>query len=134
MKINETEAQHFADQLRAEAVAAGMVVITLRPMRCHGGSYGCFLVDLLTADGGMWMEGSHESESSVRQAIVLYVRGNVREHLLEWTRRNLRDLTWSVGCACGATFRAQTWDDAARGVWEHRDELAAELAEVVVGG
>jgi hypothetical protein len=134
VKIDETEARHVADDLRAEALAAGLDVVTLRTMPCHGGRWGCFLVDLRGPDGVTWMEGSHESESSVRQAIVLYVRGHVRGHVLEWTRRNLRDMTWSVGCACGSTFRAQTWDDAARGVWEHRDELAAELAEAVAGG
>lgn len=134
--IGKEEADQIAEGLRAEAIAAGLEVLYIHPQLCgHRGSWTCYAVDLRPAGDRTWMEGSHESESSVRRAIVLFRDGRVTEHALAWTRRNLRDgHTYSAGCTCGETVRGGNYESALRGIWDHRDEELAAMAEEEADG
>jgi hypothetical protein len=123
---DRTTAERLAGELAELARQANLIVHRLEPQLCHGG-YDCFRVDLAMPDGSTWMEASHESETSIRQAIMLWARGDVG-HGLDWTRENGRDGTWSAGCLCGQVFRAQDPATALRGVQEHWAE-EAEWAE-----
>jgi hypothetical protein len=132
--ISAQEAQQIAESLDEEAVAAGLTVSNLRPQLCgHRGNWSCYVVDLRAADGQTWMEASHESESSIRRAIVLFRDGRADQHALAWTRRNLTDSSYSAACLCGETVRGGRYEDALAGIWEHRDEELAELAEAASG-
>lgn len=66
------QAQTLARRLSKAANKATLTVTTLQPMRCHGGWGKCFLVQIWTSGGRLWMEGSHESEESIREALRLY--------------------------------------------------------------
>lgn len=64
--------------LAREAQAAGLVVLSLAPIRCaHGGGLE-YMVSLWTPDGKLWMGGSHESTSLVRAAIRGWKRAVVQ--------------------------------------------------------
>lgn len=58
-------------QLAREAVAAGLTVTELMPLRCHGGVD--YAIQLWAADGSLWAEGTHEDAEQVRWHISNYV-------------------------------------------------------------
>lgn len=130
MRITQAGAREVAEDLTLEAISAGLTVVTLSPHPCRAESSWCLRVDLRTGDGGCWMEATHESESSVRRAIVLYGQGNVREHTLVGVRGPNRDGSLSAFCACGETSRAFTAEVAKKGIWEHREWELQEAADM----
>lgn len=71
-RAERDEALVAARRLARAAGRAGLTVTTLQPMSCHGGWGECFLVQMWASDGRLWMEGSHESADSVRDAVALY--------------------------------------------------------------
>lgn len=84
-------------ELAAAAEAAGLTVGYIQPIPFQGRTE--YNIQLLTPDGRMWAEGSHEDYDTVREHIVRYIGDRETQAMAEGWLRPLAgdDRSWDVG-------------------------------------